>query len=92
VRAAVVVGLVALWLRFVLGHEQRLFWTLAVSATLVLLASGYLRNGYIPWISLWMVAAIVEAFSDRYSPQSGESAGIDCSASQELLEPAENLL
>ena len=64
-RATALVALNLLWLRYVLGREQRLFWTLAVSATLVLLASGYLRNGYIPWVSLWMVAAMVEAFSAR---------------------------
>jgi hypothetical protein len=62
-RAAVLVALAVVWLRFVLGREQRLFWTLAVSATLVLLASGFLRNGYVPWASLWTVTAIAEAFA-----------------------------
>jgi hypothetical protein len=62
-----------LWLRYVLGYEPRLFWTLSVSATLVLLASGYLRNGYIPWVSLWMVAAMVEAFSARTAIHPGEA-------------------
>jgi hypothetical protein len=61
-RAVILIALSVLWLRFVLGREQRLFWTLAVSATLVLLASGVLRNGYVPWASLWIVAAIAEAF------------------------------
>jgi hypothetical protein len=64
-RAAILAALGVLWLRFVLGREQRLFWTLAVSATLVLLASGFLRNGYIPWASLWTVTAIAEAFAAR---------------------------
>lgn len=65
-RAAALVALSLLWLRYILGMEARLFWTLAVSAALVLLASGFLRNGYVPWLSLWAVAAIVEAFSSRY--------------------------
>ncbi|HEY3776592.1 MAG TPA: hypothetical protein VGL35_00895 [Rhizomicrobium sp.] len=57
-------GIVAvLWWRFLCGKEPRLFWTLAMSAALILFASGYLRNGYIPWISLWAVAAGVEAFA-----------------------------
>jgi predicted membrane-bound spermidine synthase len=64
-RAVILAALGVLWLRFVLGREQRLFWTLAVSATLVLLASGFLRNGYIPWASLWTVTAIAEAFAAR---------------------------
>jgi hypothetical protein len=63
VRGAAVCVLAVLWLRYLAGKEQRLFWTLAVSNTVVLLASGYLRNGYIPWISLWMVTAIAEAFA-----------------------------
>ena len=69
VRAAVVVALSVLWLRYILGREERLFWTLAVSSTLVLLASGFLRNGYVPWASLWAVAAIAEAFSARHADQ-----------------------
>ena len=54
---------VVLWLRYLLGRETRLFWTLAMSSTLPLLATGYLANNYIPWASLWVVAATVEAFS-----------------------------
>ena len=64
-RAAALVALTALWLLYILGKENRLFWTLAVSSTLVLLASGFLRNGYIPWASIWTVAAITEAFAAR---------------------------
>ncbi|HEX3431584.1 MAG TPA: hypothetical protein VHT03_11920 [Rhizomicrobium sp.] len=63
VRAVIVAALIVLWTRYIRGSEPRLFWTLAVSGTLVLLASGFLRNGYIPWISLWMVTAIAEAFA-----------------------------
>jgi hypothetical protein len=69
-RVAILVALSILWWRFVLGRERRLFWTLGVSATLVLLASGVLRNGYVPWASLWTVAAIAEAFAERTVPLS----------------------
>lgn len=68
-RAAVFVALCVLWLRYVLLREDRLFWTLAVSGTLVLLASGFLRNGYVPWVSLWAVAAIAEAFVADHATQ-----------------------
>lgn len=62
-RAAALAALALLWFRHLSGREPRLFWTLATSSTLVLLASGFLRNGYIPWASLWVVAAIVETFA-----------------------------
>src|SRR4029077_5051753 len=51
VRGTALCALAVLWWRYAAGKEQRLFWTLAMSNTFVLLASGYLRNGYIPWIS-----------------------------------------
>jgi hypothetical protein len=66
-RGVILVALAVLWLRFLFAKEERLFWTLAVSSTLVLLASGFLRNGYVPWVSLWAVAAIAEGFSARYA-------------------------
>jgi len=62
-RVVALCALAALWLRHLSGSEPRLFWTLAMSGPVVLLASGVLRNGYIPWASLWTVAAIVEAFA-----------------------------
>lgn len=64
-RIGVLLALCVLWLRYVFAREERLFWTLAISGTLVLLASGFLRNGYVPWVSLWAVAAIAEAFVVR---------------------------
>jgi hypothetical protein len=64
-------ALAVLWVRYLLGSETRLFWTLAVSNLVVLLAAGVLRNGYVPWVSLWAVAAIVEAFRDRDTLSSG---------------------
>jgi hypothetical protein len=66
-RATILVALALLWLRYVFSQHERLFWTLAVSGTLVLLASGFLRNGYVPWVSLWAVAAIAEAFSASFN-------------------------
>jgi hypothetical protein len=62
-RVVGVCALTALWLRCLLGIERRLFWTLAVSANIVLLATGYLTNNYIPWLSIWAVSALVEAFA-----------------------------
>ena len=68
-RIVVFCALAFLWSRYILGREPRLFWTLAVSSTLVLISGGFLRNGYVPWASLWAVAAVVEAFvaRNRYS-------------------------
>jgi hypothetical protein len=65
----IVAALCALWLWYLYAAEARLFWTLAVSSMLVLLASGFLRNGYVPWASLWAIAAITEAFSVRHADQ-----------------------
>ncbi len=64
-RGLALCALTVLWLRYLLEKETRLFWTLAMSSTIVLLASGYFGNNYVPWASLWMVAAIVEAFVAR---------------------------
>jgi hypothetical protein len=71
-RGAAICIIAALWLRYLAGREQRPFWTLAVSNILILLASGYLRNGYIPWVSLWMVTAIAEAFAGRSRVQGAQ--------------------
>jgi hypothetical protein len=79
-RAVAVVCLCVLWLRYLMGNEPRLFWTLAMSSTIVLLASGFLRNGYIPWASVWVVGAIVEDFAQRRPVR--ESAPVPAMASQ----------
>ena len=76
-----------LWLRYLLGRETRLFWTLAVSNLVVLLAAGFLRNGYVPWVSLWLVAAIVEAFRDR-SLVSSPRAEFAAVVSEREMQPA----
>jgi hypothetical protein len=66
--------LIVLWTRYLTGRESRLFWTLAISSTLVLLAGGFLRNGYVPWASLWAVAAVVEAFTTGGGAPSRENS------------------
>jgi hypothetical protein len=68
-RAAIVVqgiGLLfigVLWLRFLAGRERRLFWTLAVINTILLLVAGSFHDNYLPWASTWVTVAIVEAFA-----------------------------
>jgi hypothetical protein len=61
VRALLLVAIAAVWLDFLL-LRARLFWTLAVSNTLLLLAGATFSNNYVPWASIWIVVAIVEAF------------------------------
>ena len=62
-RVFVLVGMGVLWVRILSGRERRLFWTLAVMNTLLLLAAGAFHDNYLPWASIWVVAAIVEAFA-----------------------------
>jgi hypothetical protein len=63
VRAIALVVVVAVWARWLSGQETRLFWTLAVVNTVLLLTGGVLHNNYVPWASIWVIAAIVEAFA-----------------------------
>jgi hypothetical protein len=63
-RALLLVAIAAVWLDFLL-LRGRLFWTLAVSNTLLLLAGATFSNNYVPWASIWIVVAIVEAFSQE---------------------------
>lgn len=74
-RVIIVCAIALLWGRFILGRELRLFWTLAVSSTLVLLASGFLRNGYVPWASLWAVMAVAESFTAGSDAVRARAAG-----------------
>jgi len=85
-RAVAVTALSLLWLRYVSGKEDRLFWTLAVSSALVLLASGFLRNGYVPWLSLWSVAAILEAFVLRQALDRSEDGNATATSQLSLPE------
>jgi hypothetical protein len=63
VRAIALVVVVVVWVRLLSGQETRLFWTLAVVNTLLLLMGGVFHNNYMPWASIWVIAAIVEAFA-----------------------------
>ena len=53
-------GIITLWFRFLAGHETRLFWTLAVVNLLVILVAPVFHTNYLPWTSIWIVAALVE--------------------------------
>ena len=63
VRTIVFLSIGVLWFRFLTGRETRLFWTLAVMNTLLLLTGGVFHNKYVPWASVWLIGAIVEAFA-----------------------------
>jgi hypothetical protein len=63
VRAIALAVVVAVWARWLSGQETRLFWTLAVVNTVLLLTGGVFHNNYVPWASIWVIAAIVEAFA-----------------------------
>jgi hypothetical protein len=63
VRAIALVVVVALWVGLLSGRETRLFWVLAVVNTLLLLMGGVFHNNYVPWASIWVIAATVEAFA-----------------------------
>lgn len=89
-RIAILYILIVLWTRYLVGREPRLFWTLAVSSTLVLLAGGFLRNGYVPWASIWAVAAVVEAFTSGGIAPSRENSIVPVAA-QMHRGPAESL-
>jgi len=60
VRLMVLGAMAILWLRYLAGRETRLFWTLAMINALLLTAGGALHNNYVPWVSIWIVAAIGE--------------------------------
>lgn len=62
-RAAFLVSIFIAWYRYIRGLEERLFWTLAMVNTLLLMSGNVLHNNYLPWASIWIVAALVEAFS-----------------------------
>jgi hypothetical protein len=63
VRLVALSGIVVLWFRYLTERETRLFWTLAVANTLLLGIGGVFHNNYVPWASIWIVAAIVDNFS-----------------------------
>jgi hypothetical protein len=62
VRIAVFAGIGFVWWRYWSGRETRLFWTMALASTLLLLTGNHFQNSYLPWASIWMQLAIVAAF------------------------------
>jgi hypothetical protein len=63
IRGAAFAAIALVWYRFSSGRETRLFWTLACVNTLLLLTGNVFHNNYVPWASVWVIAAIVEAFT-----------------------------
>jgi hypothetical protein len=76
-RAARALGLAAIawvWLRHLSGREPSLFRTLALVALLALVSSATFHNNYVPWASIWIVAALVERFGPPFGRPAGEPA------------------
>ena len=61
-------ALALLWYRYLTGRETRLFWTLAVANTLLLVTGNTFHNNYIPWALIWVVAAVIERYSAARIP------------------------
>ena len=58
----VVLAIIAMaWLRYLLGRETRLFWTLAFVSTVVLFAGNAFHFNYMPWASIWIPLTVLEA-------------------------------
>ncbi|HEY5209966.1 MAG TPA: glycosyltransferase 87 family protein [Stellaceae bacterium] len=64
-RIVLFAGIGFVWWRYCSGREPRLFWTAALASTLLLLAGNHFQNNYLPWATIWMQLAIVEAFRGR---------------------------
>ena len=62
-RGLIAAGLVALYLRLMLGWETRLFWTLALTNLATVAAGTVIHNNYVPWFSIWLPLALAEAFA-----------------------------
>ena len=76
VRIAALGAFAVLWHRYLTGREERLFWTLAVANTLLIGTGGVFHNNYVPWASIWVVAAVIERYSAaRIQWPSGRCAG-----------------
>ena len=61
-RAVGLAGMALAWGRHLTGREPSLYRTLAIVALLALVSSGAFHNNYVPWASIWIVAALVERF------------------------------
>jgi hypothetical protein len=68
-RLAVLTGVAWMWARYLAGYEKRLYWTLAMVSTLVLFAGNVFHNNYVPWASIFVVLAVVEASSGKAAEQ-----------------------
>ena len=62
VRLAALSAIVFLWFRYLSGREKSLVWVLAVANTVLLGVGGVFHNNYVPWASIWVVAAVIERF------------------------------
>jgi hypothetical protein len=49
-----------LWWRLWQGQERQFFWVLAMVNVLLLIAGPLLHNNYLPWATVWIVAAVLE--------------------------------
>jgi hypothetical protein len=65
VRLTAFAGVIWLWTRFLIGVETRCFWTLATVNVLLLFTGSVFHNNYLPWASIWIVAALVEKVTPR---------------------------
>ena len=63
-------AIAALWARYLLGREPSLFRVLALVALLALVTSAAFHNNYVPWASIWVIAALVERFGPSNSKSS----------------------
>jgi Glycosyltransferase family 87 len=84
VRVVALAGIATLWVRFLSRRENRLFWTLAMVNMLLLLSAGSFHDNYLTWASIWIFAAVVEAFAIVKARQEHELPADDSSLAHEL--------
>ncbi len=77
VRLLALGALGVLWYRYLTGREERLFWTLAVANTLLIGTGGVFHNNYVPWASIWVVAAVAERYSAARVPTACASVALN---------------
>ena len=73
-RAVGLVGMAFAWGRHLTGREPSLSRTMAIVALLALVTSGAFHNNYVPWASIWIVAALVERFGPARRPAPSAAA------------------
>ena len=74
VRVAGLAAIVFVWGRYLAGREPSLLRTLALVALLALVTSGAFHNNYVPWASIWIVAALAERFGPPLSARAAATA------------------